>query len=109
MGGDSELPLKGRRRRCLFYMEEVRRIVPPQFRERGREPPSKQTLEGLHLSQSKYALALLSRTNMLEAKPCSTSDPIGSKLLIHDGEALADASLRNCGGSSISYYDLTGS
>lgn len=48
--------------------------------------------EGLQLSQSKYALALLSRTNMLEAKPCSTLVPAGSKLSTHDGEQLPNPS-----------------
>jgi hypothetical protein len=50
------------------------------------------TPQGLHLSQSKYTLALLSRANMLEAKPCSTPVPTISKLSFHDGDPLSNPS-----------------
>lgn len=53
---------------------------------------AKRTPQGLHLSQSKYDLSLLSRTTMLEAKPCSTPAPASSKLSLHDGEPLSDPS-----------------
>lgn len=51
---------------------------------------AKRTPQGLHLSQSKYVLSLLSRATMLEAKPCSTPVPTSFKLSLHDGEPLSD-------------------
>lgn len=43
---------------------------------------------GLHLSQHKYVLDILSRTNMLEAKPCTSPIATGSTLSKHDGVLL---------------------
>ncbi|CAL2227861.1 unnamed protein product [Prunus armeniaca] len=40
----------------------------------------------MHLSQAKYALDLLKRTNFLDAKPISTPVPCGQKLSAYDGE-----------------------
>lgn len=42
----------------------------------------------LHLSQTKYIRDLLSRTNMLQAKPCSTPMAATASLSIHDGDPL---------------------
>lgn len=41
--------------------------------------------DGLHLSQSRYIHNLLTRTNMLDCKPCSTPLTISSKFLLYDG------------------------
>ena len=54
---------------------------------------AKRTSTELHLCQSKYALSLISRTSMLEAKLCSTPVPAGSKLSLYDGDTLFDPSL----------------
>ena len=47
--------------------------------------------QGLHLSQSKYISELLHRAHMIGAKPYSTPTASGSKLSLHDGVALTDA------------------
>jgi Reverse transcriptase (RNA-dependent DNA polymerase) len=40
----------------------------------------------VHLLQTKYIKDLLSKTNMTQAKPCSTPMTTGSPLSIHDNE-----------------------
>ncbi|KAF7143314.1 hypothetical protein RHSIM_Rhsim05G0196600 [Rhododendron simsii] len=68
---------------------------------------AKRTPQGLHFSQSKYALSLLSRTTMLEAKPCSTPVPAGSKLSLHDGEPLSDPSYYRQIVGALQYLTMT--
>ena len=68
---------------------------------------AKRTFTGLHLCQSKYALSLLSRTSMLEAKPCSTPVLAGSKLSLHDGDTLSDPSLYRQIVSTLQYLTMT--
>lgn len=46
--------------------------------------------KGLFMVQSKYALDLLKKTDMLGAKPCDT--PVGSTKLDHSGTPLSDPS-----------------
>ncbi|KAI5350022.1 hypothetical protein L3X38_002913 [Prunus dulcis] len=50
------------------------------------------TSTGLHLSQSKYILDLLTRTKMLDCKPLPTPVVGGCRLSLHDGDALSDVS-----------------
>uniref|UniRef100_A0A2N9J9Y4 Integrase catalytic domain-containing protein n=1 Tax=Fagus sylvatica TaxID=28930 RepID=A0A2N9J9Y4_FAGSY len=47
--------------------------------------------QGLHLSQSKYIVELLHRAHMIGAKPCSTPTASSSKLSLHDGVSLSEA------------------
>uniref|UniRef100_A0A2N9GB17 Reverse transcriptase Ty1/copia-type domain-containing protein n=1 Tax=Fagus sylvatica TaxID=28930 RepID=A0A2N9GB17_FAGSY len=68
---------------------------------------AKCTSTELHLCQSKYALSLLSRTSMLEAKPCSTLVLAGSKLSLHDGDTLSDPSLYRQIVNSFQYLTMT--
>jgi hypothetical protein len=68
---------------------------------------AKRTSTGLHLCQSKYALSLVSCTSMLEAKPCSTPVPAGSKLSLHDGDTLFDPSLYRQIVVSLQYLTMT--
>lgn len=59
---------------------------------------------GMHLSQSKYILDLLTRTNMLDCKPVST--PIAGKWLsLYEGEPFSDVHrVSKCGrGAAIPY------
>ena len=65
------------------------------------------TPQGLHLSQSKYTLALLSRANVLEAKPCSTQVPTGSKLSFHDGDTLSNPSSYRQVVGALQYLTMT--
>ncbi|XP_048445143.1 uncharacterized mitochondrial protein AtMg00810-like [Pyrus x bretschneideri] len=44
----------------------------------------------MHLSQAKYALDLLKRTNFLDAKPISTPVCAGQKLSLHEGDPHPD-------------------
>ncbi|KAM2950442.1 hypothetical protein COP2_000046 [Malus domestica] len=48
------------------------------------------TSVGLHLSQRKYALDLLKRTNMTDCKPCNTLIGSHTPLSNQDGMALLD-------------------
>ncbi|KAI5334816.1 hypothetical protein L3X38_024949 [Prunus dulcis] len=50
------------------------------------------TSTGLHLSQSKYILDLLTRMKMLDYKPLPTPAVGGRKLSSHDGDLLSDVS-----------------
>ncbi|KAM2767079.1 hypothetical protein COP1_022920 [Malus domestica] len=45
-----------------------------------------------YLTQSKYILELLQKTNMVDAKPISTPVPSGKRLSLYDGEPLSDGS-----------------
>jgi len=47
-------------------------------------------MEGLHLKQSKYISDLLDKTQMIGARPLSTSITSGPKLSTHEGELLND-------------------
>lgn len=51
---------------------------------------AKRVLSGLHLSQRKYVLDLLARTNMLTAKPVTTPMASSPKLSLFSGTALSD-------------------
>ena len=51
---------------------------------------AKRVTNGLHLSQRKYVLDLLTRTNMLSAKPVTTSIATSPKLFIRSGTRLPD-------------------
>jgi hypothetical protein len=46
--------------------------------------------KGLHLSQAKYATALLHKHNMITTKPVSTPCTPNTRLSLHDGEQLQD-------------------
>ena len=46
--------------------------------------------KGLVLSQRRYILELLSKTNMLEAKPVLTPLPTNAQLTLHSGTSLPD-------------------
>lgn len=46
--------------------------------------------QGLHLSQKRYILDLLERTNMLGAKPVATPMATSPKLTLHSGSSLTD-------------------
>ena len=48
---------------------------------------------GLHLSPFKYAKDLLQKTNMAEAKPCSTPMGLNNKLSLTDSEPFAHLAL----------------
>ena len=48
---------------------------------------------GLHLSQTKYVVDLLHRTNMAAAKPCSTRMCLSNNLSLSDSEPLSQPSV----------------
>ncbi|RVW63384.1 Retrovirus-related Pol polyprotein from transposon RE1 [Vitis vinifera] len=50
------------------------------------------TLTGIHLSQAKYIIDLLTRAAMLDAKPCPTPMSSNTNLSLHDGVALENGS-----------------
>ncbi|KAM2637579.1 hypothetical protein EV1_022054 [Malus domestica] len=50
------------------------------------------TPSAFYLTQSKYILELLQKTNMADAKPISTPVPSGKRLSLYDGEPLSDGS-----------------
>lgn len=50
------------------------------------------TTKGLHLMQRKYIIDLLTKTNMLEAKPVSTPMQSTPKLTVHSGSTIDNAS-----------------
>nr|BAM42649.1 Polyprotein [Arabidopsis thaliana] len=51
---------------------------------------AKRVPQGLHLSQRRYTLDLLARTNMLTAKPVATPMATSPKLTLHSGTKLPD-------------------
>lgn len=61
---------------------------------------AKRTPTGLHLCQRKYIIDLLTRTNMLTAKPITTPIASSPKLTLHSGTKLPDIQSRR-GQSSI--------
>ncbi|KAM1486966.1 hypothetical protein ACFX2I_001086 [Malus domestica] len=50
------------------------------------------TPSAFYLTQSKYILELLQKTNMADAKPISTPVPSGKRLSLYEGEPLSDGS-----------------
>jgi histone deacetylase 1/2 len=61
----------------------------------------------LHLSQTKYIRDLLSRTNMLQAKPCSTPMAATASLSIHDGDPFEDPKLYRSVVGALQYATIT--
>lgn len=61
----------------------------------------------LVLTQTKYALELLHRTNMLAAKPLSTPAPFGFKLYQFDGDPLSDATTYRSIVGALQYLTMT--
>ncbi|KAL5824006.1 hypothetical protein ACOSQ4_021906 [Xanthoceras sorbifolium] len=62
---------------------------------------------GLHLSQTKYALDLLRKTNMLDSTPCSTPAVPGKKLSLHEGDIFSDPSLYRSTIGALQYLTLS--
>ena len=62
---------------------------------------------GLHPSQSKYAKDLLQKTNMAEAKPCSTPMCLNNKLSLTDSEPFAHPALYRSTIGALQYMTLT--
>lgn len=62
---------------------------------------------GLRLTQSKYALGLLSQIYLVGAKPCSTPVACCSKFSATDGDILPDATLYRRIVGSLQYLTLT--
>lgn len=65
------------------------------------------TSQGLHLSQRKYIMDLLSRTNMQNAKPVSTPLPTSTKLTLNAGTVLQDATEYRSVVGSLQYLSFT--
>ena len=61
----------------------------------------------LHLNQSKYALDLLRKTNMLHAKPSPTPMSLANKLSLHDSDAFAHPTLYRSTIGALQYLTLT--
>ncbi|CAL8173518.1 unnamed protein product [Prunus armeniaca] len=61
----------------------------------------------MHLSQAKYALDLLKRTNFLDAKPISTPVPCGQKLSAYDGEPHDSPDLYRSVVGALQYLTIT--
>ncbi|KAM1013289.1 hypothetical protein ACFX2C_043432 [Malus domestica] len=61
--------------------------------------------KGLFLHQSKYALDLLKKSDMLGVKPCST--PVGSAKLDHSGSPLSDPSFYRSTVGALQYLTWT--
>lgn len=61
----------------------------------------------LCLTQKKYIVDLLRRTNMHEVKPCSTPTPSGQKLSLYDGEKLSDPTEFRSVVGALQYLTLT--
>ncbi|XP_062028948.1 uncharacterized mitochondrial protein AtMg00810-like [Rosa rugosa] len=61
----------------------------------------------LYLTQKKYIVDLLHRTNMHEVKPCTTRAPSGQKLSLYDGEKLSDPSEYRSVVGALQYLTLT--
>lgn len=62
---------------------------------------------GLRLSQTKYVMDLLKRSNMLECKPCSTPLAAKSQLSASDGDLLLDVTEYRHLVGSLQYLTLT--
>ena len=65
------------------------------------------TAQGLSLTQTKYALDLLQRTNMSHAKPCSSPAASGKKLAMFDGDPLPDPTEYRSVVGALQYLTLT--
>ncbi|BBG92535.1 hypothetical protein Prudu_000297 [Prunus dulcis] len=61
----------------------------------------------MHLSEAKYALDLLKRTNFLDAKPISTPVPCGQKLSAYDGEPHDSPDLYRSVVGALQYLTIT--
>ncbi|KAK0605599.1 hypothetical protein LWI29_028589 [Acer saccharum] len=62
---------------------------------------------GLYLTQSKYVLDLLKKTNMLESKPIDTPIAAGTKLSLSDGIAFSDPTLYRSTVGALQYLTNT--
>ena len=65
------------------------------------------TATGLHIMQRRYILDLLTKTNMLDAKPVSTPMQTTPKLKLLDGTALSDPSQYRSVVGSLQYLSFT--
>lgn len=65
------------------------------------------TKQGLHLMQRKYVMDLLTRTNMVDAKPVATPLPTTPKLTLHGGTKLDDATEYRSIVGSLQYLAFT--
>ncbi|KAJ1704596.1 hypothetical protein LUZ63_004375 [Rhynchospora breviuscula] len=63
--------------------------------------------KGYFLTQTKYILDLLSRVNMVNAKPCLTPMATGTSLFAHDGPPLDDAHMYRSVVGALQYATLT--
>ena len=61
----------------------------------------------MHLSQSKYAIDLLRKTNMENAKPCPTPMSLSNKLSSNDSAPFVQASLYRSTIGSLQYLTYT--
>lgn len=68
---------------------------------------AKRVSSGLHLTQRRYILDLLSRHNMLHAKPVTTPMATSPKLTIHSGTKLSDATEYRRVEGSLQYLAFT--
>ena len=68
---------------------------------------AKRSTYGILLTQSKYAHDLLIRTNMVDAKPCSTPMATGTKLFSEDSEAFDKPSLYRSTIGALQYLTMT--
>ena len=64
-------------------------------------------LQGLFLTQQKYILDLLKRTNMVGAKPVTSPMSSSVTLFAYSGEAFSDPSLYRSVVGSLQYLSLT--
>ncbi|KAJ4761435.1 hypothetical protein LUZ62_071810 [Rhynchospora pubera] len=68
---------------------------------------AKRSAQGLHLSQTKYILDLLTRLNMVNAKPCTTPMATDISLMIGDSEPFDDPHLYRSVVGALQYATLT--
>ena len=68
---------------------------------------AKRVSSGLHLCQRKYILDLLTRTNMLSAKPVTTPMAASPKLTLHSGTRLSDPTEYRMVVGSLQYLAFT--
>ena len=61
----------------------------------------------LHLSQTKYAVDLLHRTNMATAKPCSTPMCLSNNLSLSDSEPFSQPSVYRSTIGALQYFTLS--
>lgn len=65
------------------------------------------TKSGLHLSQNRYTLDILNRSDLINAKPVSTPCSSGGKLSMFDGVLYADVTLYRSIVGALQYLTLT--